>query len=117
MDALTITIGLLLTAVAATFWIVWRRAAAEIDRVRNEERARTAEWIARAERARLVAIRMKLQIDAYRAGHAQGRDDGLKIMRALGAARGAADAVAETAASSADGEQALRRLTRTRSAI
>ncbi|MHB1595565.1 MAG: hypothetical protein ACYCO9_12370 [Streptosporangiaceae bacterium] len=49
MDALT-TIGWLLTAVAVTFWISWRRAAAEIRRVRDEERARTAEWQARAER-------------------------------------------------------------------
>ncbi len=96
MDALT-TIGWLLTAVAVTFWIVRWRAAAEIRRIRNQERARTAEWQARAERFRLTAIRLKLEIDAYRAGHAQGRDDGIRAMRAVAAiARDTASPAAPT---------------------
>ena len=96
MDALT-TIGWLLTAVAVTFWIVWRRAAAEIRRVRDEERARAAEWQARAERFRLTAIRLRLEINAYRAGHAQGRDDGIRAMRAVAALARDADTPAAPA--------------------
>ncbi|MHB1431235.1 MAG: hypothetical protein ACYCVZ_03845 [Streptosporangiaceae bacterium] len=104
MDALT-TIGWLLAAVPVTFWIVWRRAAAEIRRVRDEERARTAEWQARAERFRLTAIRLKLEIDAYRAGHAQGRDDGLRAIRAVAAvARDTGTPAAPAGSPSAQGD-------------
>jgi hypothetical protein len=104
MEALT-TIGWLLAAVPVTFWIVWRRAAAEIRRVRDEERARTAEWQAKAERFRLTAIRLKLEIDAYRAGHAQGRDDGIRAMRAVAAiARDTAPPAAPTGNPNAPGD-------------
>ena len=66
------TVGWVLLAVAATFWIVWRRAATEIDRVRERERAGAAWWQAEAERERIRADRLKVQIDAYKTGHAEG---------------------------------------------
>lgn len=80
------TVGWMVLTMAVTFWIVWRRAIAEIRRIRAEEQRQTAHWRAEAERARLKAIRLRLEIEAYKAGHAQGRDDGITVLRLMTAA-------------------------------
>ncbi len=101
MNALT-TVGWLLLAVAVTFWVVWQRAAAEIRRVRAEERAMADHWKGVAERARIRAYQLKMQIDAYRAGHAQGRDDSMRAMRQMAATYSPAEAGRRDAESEAD---------------
>src|SRR6266487_679389 len=68
-------IGWALFSAAAASWMILRRAHAEFTRAIADANGEIAHWKAEAARARARAAQLKLEIDAWKAGHAQGRSD------------------------------------------
>jgi hypothetical protein len=74
MEGLEI-VGWVLLSVAVCCWLIVKRANAEINRIKvlaTREISRANDETARA---RIKAAQLKLEIDAWKAGHAQGRSD------------------------------------------
>ena len=74
MNVLNITIWAL-SGVAVSCWLIMRRAGAEIRKVRASADHEISYWKTEAARARISTAQLKLEIDAWKAGHAQGRND------------------------------------------
>lgn len=85
MEVLNIIGWALLTA-AATAWLIMKRALAQISQVRAEAQNRVMHWQAEATRAHIRADKLKIEIEAWKAGHAQGRQDAIDVLPMLGAA-------------------------------
>jgi hypothetical protein len=68
-------IGWALFSAAAASWMILRKARAELTLAIAEANEEVAHWRAEAMRARTRASQLKCEIDAWKAGHAQGQSD------------------------------------------
>jgi hypothetical protein len=82
MDVLQVA-GFALSGVAASCWLIVHRANAEIKRIRAQTQQEISHWKAEAVRSRIKAAQLKLEIDAWKAGHAQGRNDVINALPLL----------------------------------
>ncbi len=73
------------SGVAVSCWLIIKRANAEIDRIRVQAQQEVSYARAEAARARIRAAQFKLEIDAWKAGHAQGRHDVISALPLLAA--------------------------------
>jgi hypothetical protein len=82
VDVLNITVWAL-SGVAICCWLIMKRARAEIGRVNANARLEITYWKTEAARAKITAAQLKLEIDAWKAGHAQGRKDVINALPLL----------------------------------
>lgn len=86
MDALHVA-GWALSGGAASCWLIVKRANAQIRRSRAAAQQEISHWKTEAVRARIKAAQLRLEIDAWKAGHAQGRDDVINALPLLAASQ------------------------------
>jgi hypothetical protein len=82
MDVLNIIVWAL-SGVAFCCWMIMKRARAEIGRIRADARLEITYWKSEAARAKITAAQLKLEINAWKAGHAQGREDVINALPLL----------------------------------
>jgi hypothetical protein len=80
------TVGWVLLTAAVTAWLILRRALAQIHQIRADEQDRVMHAKAEATRARIKADHLKIEIEAWKDGHAQGRQDAINVLPTLGTA-------------------------------
>lgn len=68
-------VGWALLSVAGCCWLIMKRATAEIKRIKLLAAREISFANDEAVRARIRAAQLKLEMDAWKAGHAQGRSD------------------------------------------
>jgi hypothetical protein len=68
-------VGWALLSVAVCCWLIVKRANAEVKRIKLLAAREISFANDEAVRARIRAAQLKLEIDAWKAGHAQGRSD------------------------------------------
>jgi hypothetical protein len=83
MDMEVLSIAEATSGVALSCWLMAKRASAKIGRIRADADHEISHWKTEAARARIKAYELKLEMDAWKAGHAQGRRDVISALPLL----------------------------------
>jgi len=92
-------VGWSVVSAVVSWRLAWRRARAMINQVRAQGHVESERWRAEAARWRANSARLAKEIEAWKAGHLEGRADVVSIVPLLIAAHQECVACACTAAS------------------